>query len=277
MATRLRPVNSLDFAGGIMYNRYMLKMCCFASGSKGNCCYVSDGETDILIDLGISASRVDSCLAALGVEPDRLNVLITHAHSDHVNGIKVFGKKHRSARFHCQRECAQSVIMQTGVIPTVDEREFTLGALSVQALPVPHDVPCFGYIVKSGERAVAVVTDVGCTKPDLLDGLCSCDLVMLEANHDLTRLRLNPSYSAQLKRRISSEHGHLSNDACASACAFLAEHGVKNFILAHLSEENNAPELALAAVRAGLCASGITDARIVTASQNKPTGLFEVC
>lgn len=260
-----------------MYNRYMLKMCCFASGSKGNCCYVSDGETDILIDLGISTARVESCLAALGASPDRVHVLITHAHSDHIGGVRVFGKKHRAAVIHCQRECAQSVIMQTGVIPTVDGRDFDIGGISVRALPVPHDVPCFGYILRRGERAVAVVTDIGCTKPDILGGLGDCDLVMLEANHDTEKLRLNPAYSAQLKRRISSDHGHLSNADCAAACAFLAEHGVKNFILAHLSEDNNDPALAVAAVKDGLAVSGITDARIVAASQHKPTGLFEVC
>lgn len=255
----------------------MLKMCCFASGSKGNCCYVSDGETDILIDLGISAARAESCLAAVGAAPDRVEVLITHAHSDHIGGVKVFGKKHRAAKIHCQRECAQSIIMQTGIIPTVDGREFRVGGISVRALPVPHDVPCFGYIVRREGRAVAVVTDIGCAKPDVLDGLSACDLVMLEANHDIDKLRRNPSYSAQLKRRISSDSGHLSNSDCASACAFLAEHGVKNFILAHLSEDNNDPALAVSAVRSGLCASGITDARIVAASQRSPTGLFEVC
>lgn len=260
-----------------MYNRCMLKMCCFASGSKGNCCYVSDGDTDILIDLGISARRAESCLAALGADPDRVDVLITHAHSDHIGGVKVFHKKHGGAKIHCQRECVRSLIMQTGVIPTADEREFYIGGICVRALPVPHDVPCFGYVLERGEHAVAVVTDVGATKPELLVGLSGCDLVMLEANHDIDRLRANPTYSAQLKMRISSEHGHLSNADCASACAFLAEHGVKNFILAHLSEENNAPELALSAVRRGLAGSGITDARVVAASQYKPTGLFEVC
>lgn len=255
----------------------MLKMCCFASGSKGNCCYVSDGDTDILIDLGISASRVDACLNALGVNPERLNVLVTHSHSDHIGGIKTFAKKHAGAVFHCQKESAAAVEFHTKVKPTVDERNFKIGGITIEAVPVSHDVPCFGYIVKSGERAVAVVTDIGVVKPNLLVELSACSLVMLEANHDVERLKRNPTYSAQLKARIRSEYGHLSNADCAASCAFLAEHGVKNFILAHLSEDNNDPTLAVAAVTDEIAGLGITDARIIAASQYKPTGLFEVC
>ena len=252
-------------------------MCCFASGSKGNCCYVSDGETDILIDLGISASRVEACLAAVGVDPDRVSVLITHSHSDHIGGIKVFAKRHPAAKFLCQKESMASVAYQTGITPSVEARVFSVGGITVEAVPVPHDVPCFGYIIRNHERAVAVVTDVGMVSPNVLNSLSGCDLVMLEANHDIERLRRNPTYSAQLKRRISSEYGHLSNADCAGACAFLAEHGVKNFILAHLSEDNNDPTLAVAAVSDEISGLGITDARIVAASQHKPTGLFEVC
>lgn len=252
-------------------------MCCFASGSKGNCCYVSDGDTDILIDLGISAARVDACLNALGVDPDHVHVLITHSHNDHIGGIKVFAKKHSGAKFHCQKESAAAVVYQTGITPTVDERVFSLGAITVEAVPVPHDVPCFGYIIRSAGRAVAVVTDIGVVKPSVLNGLGECDLVMLEANHDVERLKRNPTYSVQLKMRISSDHGHLSNADCAAACAFLAGRGVKNFILAHLSEDNNDPMLAVAAVSDEIAGLGITDARVVAASQHKPTGLFEVC
>ncbi len=252
-------------------------MCCFASGSKGNCCYISDGTTDILIDLGISATQAERYLSVLGVNPDRVSVFLTHSHSDHIGGLRVFGKKHPNAAVHCQKESAAAVSYASGISPIIDGRTSELGGLIIEAVPVPHDVPCFGYIVHCRERSVAVVTDVGAVKPNVLDGLSHCDLVMLEANHDVERLRHNPSYSAQLKARISSEHGHLSNSDCADACAYLAGHGVKNFILAHLSEENNDAATAVAAVSKGLAVCGITDARIVAASQNKPTGLFEVC
>ncbi len=254
-----------------------LSICCFASGSKGNCSYVSDGKTDILIDLGISATRAEKCLEAIGVDPNGVGILVTHSHSDHIGGIKNFVKRHPSIAVHCQRESALAIMNITGVLPTVENRSAVFGNLTVNAIPVPHDVPCFGYEVESDGKRVAVVTDVGAMRSDVLNALSSCDLVMLEANHDAEMLRQNSSYTAALKARITSSHGHLSNADCADACAFLAGHGVKNFILAHLSEENNLPDLALKAVREGIAHCGIMDARVVCASQNKPTGMFEVC
>lgn len=254
-----------------------LKMCCFASGSKGNCCYVSDGATDILIDLGISALRAEKCLAAVGADMSRLHILLTHSHSDHLGGIKVFCRRHPQVKVHCQSESARQVAFITGVGPVVEGRSFVIGDIAVDAVPVPHDVPCFGYVVKNRGKCVGVVTDIGMAGDGVLGELSRCDLVMLEANHDVERLKHNPTYSAQLKARIASSHGHLSNADCANACAYLAGRGVKNFILAHLSEENNTPQLALAAVRAGLTGMGVTDANITVAAQDMPTGLFEVC
>lgn len=253
-----------------------LKLCCIASGSKGNCCYISDGTTNILIDLGISAYRAESCLAALGVNPDGARILVTHSHSDHIAGLKVFCKRHAGAKVICQKECATAVA-EGGVAPLVAERELAIGGLCVSALPVSHDVPCFGYVVSDKTRRVAVVTDVGRLDVNLLEALSSCDIVMLEANHDVAKLNANPRYTYVLKQRILSARGHLSNADCASACAYLATNGVKNFILAHLSEENNTPELALGAVRSALFDAGIENARIATAKQDEMSGLYEIC
>lgn len=254
-----------------------LRLCCFASGSKGNCCYVSDGSTDILIDLGIAATRAEHYLSAIGADPDGVNVLLTHSHSDHIGGVRVFCKKHINAKVFCQNESARAIAVQTGVAPNVIGREFALGGITVNAVPVPHDVPCFGYVIKSGNRSVAVVTDIGTVKSELLGKLRECDLVMLESNHDVTRLKNNATYSPQLKERIASSKGHLSNADCAEACAFLAEHGVRSFVLAHLSQDNNDAACAIDAVNSGLYAAGIRDARVVAAMQDKPTGLFEIC
>lgn len=252
-------------------------MCCLASGSKGNCCYVSDGETNLLIDLGISATRAEKCLSALGVDSDRIEILITHSHSDHIGGLKVFCKKHPSVTVRCQRESARAVRAAAGIEPEIDGRDFAVGGITVNAVPVSHDVPCFGYVVRNTAQSVAVVTDIGAVKTDMLDSLCGCGIVMLEANHDLQKLRSNMSYTAQLKARISSPYGHLSNTDCANACAYLARYGVKNFILAHLSEENNDPLLAVSEVTKRLELSGVVDAHVTAATQNAMTGLFEVC
>lgn len=252
-------------------------MCCFASGSKGNCSFVSDGVNNILVDLGISALRAEKCLYALGVDPGRVDIFVTHSHVDHIGGIKTFCKRHPGTAVHCQKESARAIFNSTGVAPIIEPRVAAVGALTVTAVPVPHDVPCFGYIVSDTERSVAVVTDVGTVKTDVLNSLEKCSLVMIEANHDRAMLAANLSYTAQLKARIASSYGHLSNSDCADACAFLASGGVKNFILAHLSQENNDPALAVSEVSGAIARTGVTDARVIAASQNEMTGLFEVC
>ena len=254
-----------------------LKICSFASGSRGNCCYISDGSTDLLIDLGISALAAERCLKAVGANPDRIAVAITHSHSDHIGGLKVFCKKHAGTTLFCQRECVSEINYGTGITPTVVGRVFTVGTITVHAVPVSHDVPCFGYIVESGGKSVAVVTDTGCISLDALGAMSSCGVVMIEANHDPARLRANPRYSYQVKTRIASNHGHLSNGDCAAACAYLARNGVRSFILAHLSEENNLPELAVSEVKRGIERTGITGVSVIAATQNAMTGLYEVC
>lgn len=255
-----------------------LRICSLASGSKGNCCFVSDGATDILIDLGISAMRAQKCLNVLGVDADRLTVLVTHSHSDHVAGLSVFTKKHGGVRVLCQAECAAGVAASGHIaVESVPDRRFAVGTLQVTALPVSHDVPCFGYIVSDGNKRVAIVTDVGTLNTAQLVALSACDIVMLECNHDIDRLRANPRYSSSLKTRILSKHGHLSNADCAAACTFLASNGVKNFILAHLSEDNNDPTLAVNTVEHALVEAGFCGVRIVAAAQNAMTGLFEIC
>ena len=253
-----------------------LKFCAISSGSKGNCTYISDGTTDVLIDLGISATRAERCLSVLGVNPDGVNVLVTHSHSDHVGGLKVFCKKHRGVKVICQSECESGVAL-SGVHPLVSAREFAVGTLNVTALPVSHDVPCFGYIVSDGDKKIAVFTDIGVVDGRQLEALSACDIVMLESNHDINMLKNNPNYSAVLKARIASSRGHLSNADCAAACAFLAPFGVKNFVLAHLSEENNNPMLAVKEVCRAIGEAGVSDARVIAAGQDKMSGLFEVC
>ena len=253
-----------------------LKMCCFASGSKGNCCYVAGGGTNILIDLGIPALRAEKCLAAVGCSPDSVHIFVTHSHTDHIGGLKVFCRRHPDVKVYCQQECAAG-LYRAGLSPVVVDRETEIGGVNIQAVSVPHDVPCFGYVLSYEGKSVAVVTDIGRIDRRILDALSGCGIVMLEANHDLSMLNCNPRYSRELKSRISSSYGHLSNVDCADACAYLGSRGVKSFILAHLSEENNEQDLAVSFVKSKLEISGIADARVIAACQNSMTGLYEIC
>ncbi|MCH5350748.1 MAG: MBL fold metallo-hydrolase [Clostridiales bacterium] len=252
-----------------------LSLCCIASGSKGNCTFVTDRKSRIVIDLGISASRAENSLSALGADCD-CDIIVTHSHTDHINGIKTFLKRHPGARVHCQKECARAVGSFVGFNPLIENRDFYLGDIRVTAIPVPHDVPCFGYIIECGGKRAAVVTDIGAVEDNALKALSGVDLLVIEANHDVEMLRSSVKYSPQLKARILSRHGHLSNADCASVCAFLATGGVRNFVLAHLSEENNTPEIARREVESAITDAG-AHANIVVASQNAMTGLFEIC
>lgn len=252
-----------------------LNVCAIASGSKGNCFYISGGNTRMLIDLGISAARCDRCLSVIGGgSPD---VVITHAHTDHVGGIATYAKKHENAHFYCAPLAAYQVRRLVGGNRlTVIDSEFNVGEFTVKPFNVSHDVPCVGYTVSYGGKRVGYCTDLGVITDDIISNLSECDFVVLESNHDPEMLKYNPCYSPYLKSRISSNIGHLSNETAACAAAELARRGVRNFMLAHLSDSNNYPELALKTTLLKLQSSGITNANVDVARQDEMSALYEI-
>jgi len=222
----------------------------FASGSGGNCMLLSEDDTHILIDAGISMSRVKSSLRAAGLEiQDIGGVLITHEHSDHVSGLKML-LKYYDVPLYAPHTVAARLC---GMLPAAEEQmhviptgtDFMIGSLSVRAFHTPHDTDeSVGYRVR-GRSVFALATDMGHVTDEVWDGLCGADTVLIESNHDLEMLYNGP-YPAQLKRRILSERGHLSNADCAGLARRLSESGTRTVILGHLSKENNTPALALA-------------------------------
>ena len=228
-----------------------MKIHVFASGSSGNCMLLSEGGTHLLIDAGISMRRVESSLLQAGLQiRDIGGVLITHEHSDHVSGLKMLLKYHGLPLYAPHTVAARLC----GQLPQAEEHmhiipvgtDFPIGELSVRAFHTPHDTDeSVGYRV-AGEGVFALATDMGHVTEEIVDGLLGADTVLIESNHDLTMLADGP-YPFVLKRRILSDHGHLSNDDCARLAARLADNGTSTVILGHLSRENNRPELALAA------------------------------
>lgn len=244
-----------------------MKVRIFASGSTGNCLEISQNTTHILIDAGISLRRITNFLAQAQLTINEIRgVLITHEHSDHVSALKML-LKYTDIPLYAPATVANRI---RNVLPEAEERlrripvgePFDIGELKIRAFHTMHDTPeSVGYRVE-GDGCFAIATDTGCVTEEIFHGLEGAELALIEANHDIQLLSYG-SYPASLKRRILSEHGHLSNRACGELACSLYDHGTHRFILGHLSRENNLPELALQEVEhalgersAELCCAG---------------------
>lgn len=227
------------------------KICCLYSGSKGNCTYIEINGQKLLIDAGKSAKSLVSALSQISVTPDEIDaIFITHEHSDHISALRTLSHKHKIP-IHIMLESAKKfqglcdeALCSCLCIHDKPDYSVTLGDVTVSAFPTPHDSHAsVGYRISSGEINIAYATDIGYVTDKIRDSLTGCKYVVLESNHDTEMLRVGP-YPYELKERISSKYGHLSNTECAALAAYLCERGTRGFMLAHLSEENNTPELA---------------------------------
>ena len=246
------------------------------SGSSGNCVYISSAKTRIIIDAGCSARTLETSLRAVGGDLSRLDaVFVTHGHTDHVNALATLMK-----RTHLPvHMCADTANWLRGkfdyVVDTIVEHpreyEYTVGDLTVASFPTPHDSPGrVGYVVTADGETLGVATDMGCVTRGIYDRLARCDRLIIESNYDEDMLR-HGHYTPDLKARILSDHGHLSNADCARLVSALAGEGVRSFLLAHLSRDNNTPERALAASCSALSQAGRTDVLISVADRFCPT------
>ena len=255
----------------------MIRISPLASSSKGNATVISAGGTHLLVDTGISATRIRKGLAECGLAVcDLSGVLFTHEHTDHISALSVLMKK-TNASVHMNslsaRYAERKYPALTGRIcehPLIYEH--VQGGVSIRSFPLSHDsASCVGYTVSfHGEKIFATATDTGYISSDALSTLCGCKYVFCEANHD-TDMLLFGIYPPFLKERILSTRGHLSNKDCASLVHSLFEHGCERIMLSHLSEENNRPEIALREVlsECGECAED----KICVASQVRSTVL----
>ena len=235
-----------------------MQICTFASGSSGNCALVSSGNTHILIDAGISMRRVKNDLSALGLLPEQLDgVLVTHEHSDHVSGLAMMTKHWQVPIFapNLTAMHLHAMLPNADIRMTAPGEHFDIGNISVTAFPTMHDADGSVGFRMDADVSFSFCTDLGCVTDEVKDCIQGVDGAMIEANHDVDMLRSGP-YPYPLKRRILSDHGHLSNDTCGQLACFLAENGARLVILGHLSRENNRPEIAESAVRRALEAEG---------------------
>ena len=253
------------------------------SGSSGNAIYVGTDRTNLLIDAGVSGSRVLDELKTVGVNPSDLDgILVTHEHSDHIKGVGVLARKLRVPIYATEGTWAgmeaklgKISLNQQAIIQT--ESPFYIGDLDITAFPTPHDAlePC-GFAFSNGCARFAIATDIGYAREGWMKYILGADAVLLEANYDPDMLTAG-SYPFELKKRILSRKGHLSNDDAGVVAAKLVQSGAKQIILGHLSKENNFPELALRTVELILRQNGIdseSDLDLRVALRDETTGLF---
>ncbi|MDR3345040.1 MAG: MBL fold metallo-hydrolase [Oscillospiraceae bacterium] len=240
----------------------MVEFCPLFSSSSGNCVYIGGEGGGVLVDAGVSAKQAELALWDIGVDAESIRaVFVTHEHSDHVRGLRVFAKRHKLP-----------VWATAGTLAALEEAGIADGSFECRVVPpggaeaagflfetfrTSHDVreSCGYRITLPDGRGAAIATDLGLVTPEVLGALTGCELVMLESNHDVEMLR-SGAYPYWLKQRILSDEGHLSNEVCAQTAARLVRSGVSQLILGHLSKENNHPDLAYEHTNAALLAIG---------------------
>ena len=223
------------------------------------------------MDAGFSCRKLRWLLARIGRDLSDISaVLLTHGHADHTFGIRSLLREREVPLY-----AAPGVAETVGVAPVDVGETLDLGSASATFFEVPHDAPTYGLRISNGERAGALATDLGEVRPETLRALHGADAVVLEANHDPDWLRRGP-YLANLKRRVASPSGHLSNRQAAEAACALAPHGLKDLVLAHLSETNNSPARACGTVRKVLREAGFGGVRVRAAIAGHPTPWIEV-
>ena len=244
----------------------MLELCTLASGSSGNCMLVTDGETHLLVDAGISARRICQELNALDLTPDKLSgILITHEHSDHISGLTTLLRRFPVpvyASGGTGLQLTYRIAFINEVLHTFRPGErFSVGSVEVGTFATSHDAAeSVGFTLSSGGRKAAVATDLGYVTEAVLSAVTGAHLLVAETNHDEEWVR-ESRYPYSLKRRILGDQGHLSNGAGAELVRRCVEAGTTTAVLAHLSSENNTPQLAHETVCRTLTLAGIDPER----------------
>ena len=267
-------------------------MVCYSlfSGSSGNCIYLEDAGSRILIDAGGSMRQIELALRRVGSTLSEIDaVWITHEHSDHTKGLPVMAK-HLNIPFYCQQKVAKEMYLsmkQKGnhveaaalaknIRTVCPGEEYEVGNLLITPFQTPHDsVDSQGFIV--GDRLLGIATDLGHVSPEVSLYLSGCKNIILESNHDLQMLYDGP-YPPYLKERVASDNGHLNNADCAAFAGQLLSAGCENFTLFHLSSENNTPRLALEETTFVLCekmgAKSDCDFRLRAADRHEVTKIL---
>lgn len=239
----------------------MITFASLISSSSGNSTLVSDGKTNLLVDCGASGKCIEGLLKDIDFNAGDIDaILVTHEHTDHIKGVGVLSRKYNipiyaTAETHLAMNIGK--IKEENIISVSKDKPFEIGTVGVTAFSIPHDAADpVGYRFNLGEEQAAVATDIGEMNKYIEGYLFGSDRVLIESNHDVQMLEFG-SYPYELKRRILSPQGHLSNDNAAKTVLKLVEKGTRKIMLGHLSKENNTPDIAYRTVENILAEAGV--------------------
>lgn len=227
----------------------MIRYAMLGSGSAGNATVVCAGSTRVLVDCGFPAADTARRLARLGLAPEDLDaVLVTHEHGDHLGGVGPFARRHKLPVWLTMGTLAAWADPAPQVQPFSPHEDFAIGDLQIRPYPVPHDArEPSQYVFSDGSARLGLLSDAGYVTPHMRECLTACDALLLECNHDTEQLANGP-YPLSLKRRVGGERGHLSNAQAAALLRSIDCSRLQQLSLIHLSETNNVPALARAAI-----------------------------
>jgi phosphoribosyl 1,2-cyclic phosphodiesterase len=233
-----------------------LSFCSLASGSSGNCQLVASETTRLLVDAGMSGKYIKTSLDNIDVRIETINgILLTHEHADHISGLGVLMRRYKMPLYVTEKtwEAVKPKIgaVDPSLLHVYEEIDnIEIGDIRIQSAKITHDAVdprCYAFINENTK--IGIATDLGTISDEVIEKFKDCDLLMIESNHDIEMLKTG-SYPMVLKRRILSEFGHLSNEDAGFIAKEIIGYGVtKHILLAHLSKENNFPDLAYETVR----------------------------
>lgn len=261
----------------------MLRLSILGSGSSGNCAVISTGDTTLLLDAGLSARQIQLRLEAAGFSLDAVDgILLSHEHGDHTRGVEILCRK-RAIPLFCTALTQESLAGCVGVRSQPQWRIMQSGCafefrdLRIESFSVPHDaVDPVGFVIEDHESRLGVLSDVGCITKLIVDRLSSAHSLFVEANYDAQLLESDTKRPWATKQRISSRHGHLSNDQVAGLIEAVAHEHLHHVVLGHLSEDCNDPDRAVKRVREALGAAKVDGVQVWCAERHRPSSAFEV-
>ena len=252
-----------------------MKFSVLSSGSKGNTTYIETNKTKILIDAGNTSRYIINRLKELDVSPEEIDaILITHTHTDHINGLKILSKKIKGDIYITKKMYPHLDYLTN--YKFIEDNEIKINDIKIEVIHTSHDTEeSLGYIVNYRNKSIVYITDTGYINRKYFDILKDRTIYIFESNHDIEMLN-NGRYPVNIRKRILSDKGHLSNYDSAKYLSNFIGDNTKEIILAHLSEENNTEELAMDTLKNRLNKEKIEFDNIIIARQNEKTELITI-